>query len=618
MANSTIVIEFDGDLKKLKAKLKNIDKDTTKTGKNFGAKLAAGAKAAAGPLAIAAAAITAVGVAMGGLVNEAAKIEDVTTQFEVLTGSASKASAVVKDLQDFSASTPFQFDGIAKASQQLLGFGFSAEELVPRLKEIGDVASAVGRPIEEVGFIFGQVAAAGKLTGERLLQFQERAIPIGPAIAKTMGIAESAVKEAVTAGKVDLETFQKAFASMSQVGGFAFEGMIKQSKTFSGLMSTVGDNVKILAADIGKELLPAAKSLATAFLTLLQGTRDFLKEDDDAVEMRMKSLREEMVRVENGIDSLQAKQKEDGGLNKIAEARLTERLARQKEIQAIFDQQEQDKIDEKNADKLAKEKATNKALEQSKLDSKKESAAMLEELETELAEIEFENEEAKQARLKEITDKYLAKEYDAKRELAKEDIKAALKENKLKQKEELKYGTGIAKMKAFFRDEEVKGTMKGLEMIATLTESGNKTLVRIGKAAAIARAIMNTAQGVTSALAEVPYPLNFAAAAAVGIAGAAQIAKISSTGFAQGGLVEGGTPGRDSVSAMLSPGEIVAPRQNFEEVIGSVRAQREANALTDESAASSLAEVVISFKDDVGEFIEATILERRVLGVGAV
>ncbi len=66
--------------------------------------------------------------AIGGAVNEAAKFEDITTQFEVLTGSAKEATEVVGQLQEFAAATPFRFEGIAQAAQQLLGFVFAVEE----------------------------------------------------------------------------------------------------------------------------------------------------------------------------------------------------------------------------------------------------------------------------------------------------------------------------------------------------------------------------------------------------------------------------------------------------------------------------------------------------------
>ena len=62
------------------------------------------------------------------------------------------------------------------------------------------------------------------------------------------------------------------------------------------------------------------------------------------------------------------------------------------------------------------------------------------------------------------------------------------------------------------------------------------------KAFAIAQAIINTAEGVTKALAAYPPPFNFVAAAAVGAAGLAQVAAIRST-------TKGGGGGGGSISA---------------------------------------------------------------------
>ena len=54
------------------------------------------------------------------------------------------------------------------------------------------------------------------------------------------------------------------------------------------------------------------------------------------------------------------------------------------------------------------------------------------------------------------------------------------------------------------------------------------------------------------------------------IAGLASIRKM-----AQGGVVSGGTPGRDSVLTSLTPGELVTPAGNFDEVVGAVAAARD-------------------------------------------
>lgn len=144
----------------------------------------------------------------------------------------------------------------------------------------------------------------------------------------------------------------------------------------------------------------------------------------------------------------------------------------------------------------------------------------------------------------------------------------------------------------------------------------NKAIFLIQKAAAVAQAVVATSLGVTKALGAAPPPANFALASLVGAAGAAQIATITATaiqGFAKGGLVEGGVPGRDSVPMIAQRGEIVAPRSNFEEVIGSVRAQREAEALREEGGAAT--EVTIGFADNAFEIIETKLIERQRLGI---
>jgi hypothetical protein len=76
--------------------------------------------------------------------------------------------------------------------------------------------------------------------------------------------------------------------------------------------------------------------------------------------------------------------------------------------------------------------------------------------------------------------------------------------------------------------DKVAAFQTSLGTISTLQQSSNLELFRIGQAAAIANAVINTAQGVSLAFGTVPYPYDFVVAALVGAAGAAQIAKIAS------------------------------------------------------------------------------------------
>lgn len=96
-----------------------------------------------------------------------------------------------------------------------------------------------------------------------------------------------------------------------------------------------------------------------------------------------------------------------------------------------------------------------------------------------------------------------------------------------------------------------------LSTIATLSDSNNSVLAAIGKAAALTQIAIEGPIAVTKALAAFPPPFNFAAATAVGIAVAAQAAKVVGINL-QGGLTEvpRGFP-NDSFAANLTTGERV-------------------------------------------------------------
>lgn len=104
-------------------------------------------------------------------------------------------------------------------------------------------------------------------------------------------------------------------------------------------------------------------------------------------------------------------------------------------------------------------------------------------------------------------------------------------------KEGVKSRIDFSRMEA---GEKVHSVMQSLQTMTAGIAQHSKKAFQINKLAAIGNAIINTAQGVTKALATYPPPLSFAMAAAQAAAGAAQISAIKSTQFQGGG--HGTTP----------------------------------------------------------------------------
>lgn len=79
----------------------------------------------------------------------------------------------MKDLAAFAKNSPFELLGIRDVTKQLLAFGIEEQNIIGTLKILGDVAAGTGTGLDRIAYAFGQVRAAGKLTGNELRQFTE-------------------------------------------------------------------------------------------------------------------------------------------------------------------------------------------------------------------------------------------------------------------------------------------------------------------------------------------------------------------------------------------------------------------------------------------------------------
>lgn len=111
--------------------------------------------------------------------------------------------------------------------------------------------------------------------------------------------------------------------------------------------------------------------------------------------------------------------------------------------------------------------------------------------------------------------------------------------------------------------------------LATLQQSGNRDLVAIGKAAAIAQATISGIQAVQNALAVPPYPVGLALAASAGIAAAANVAKIAGVGLKGGIDSVPGIGSSDNFPAVLAPGERVVPSQTNQDLTDFLAREKE-------------------------------------------
>ena len=172
--------------------------------------------------------------------------------FETMLGSKSQADALMAQLIDTAATTPFEMKEIAEASKMLLAYGMAADEVNGTLVRLGDIAAGLSIPIKDLAFLYGTTMVQGRLYTQDLNQFLGRGIPLADELAKQFGKNKSEVKKLVEEGKIGFPEVQKAIEALTNEGS-KFGGLMEaQSKTIKGQLSNIEDAWEQMMNEIGR------------------------------------------------------------------------------------------------------------------------------------------------------------------------------------------------------------------------------------------------------------------------------------------------------------------------------------------------------------------------------
>lgn len=219
------------------------------------------------------AAIAVVGAVWG--INLSANAEQAEVAFTTMLKSSNLAKAVLSELEQFAASTPFQLNSLRDGAKQLLNAQVTASNLTDRLRMLGDIAAGTGKPIGDFVRIFAKVKSTGKVSLETLNQLAERGVPIYSALQAQLGKSREEMLQMISRGKVGFTELDGALTSMATGAGVFAGGMAAQSQTLSGLFSTLKDNVSFAMRALGTEIISAFnfKSLMATGITFFQSLK---------------------------------------------------------------------------------------------------------------------------------------------------------------------------------------------------------------------------------------------------------------------------------------------------------------------------------------------------------
>lgn len=180
------------------------------------------------------------------------EFQQLEISFSTMLKSKEKANALMAQMTDLAAKTPFGLQEVSEGAKRLLAIQVPAEEVTETLRRMGDVAAGLGVPMGQLIHVYGQVKAQGRLFANDLYQFMNAGIPIIAELSKVVGKSETEIKDMVSAGKIGFPEIQAVIKNMTSEGGLFFNLMAEQSKSLGGQISNLQDNFDQMLNEIGK------------------------------------------------------------------------------------------------------------------------------------------------------------------------------------------------------------------------------------------------------------------------------------------------------------------------------------------------------------------------------
>ncbi len=206
------------------------------------------------------------------ILDYSGRMQQLDIAFTTMMGSADNAKKHLSDLKKFAVDTPFEFESLAKMSQRLQGVKVDAGQVIPLMRDIGNVTAATGEisadRVEGITVALTQMIGKTKISAEEMEQLAERGVPAWQILSEGIGKSQAETRKLAESGVLTSDIMVKAIQKISrEKWGDAME---KQSKTAFGAWSTITDTIQQSAATAFEPLFKQIADLSVRFSQEIQ------------------------------------------------------------------------------------------------------------------------------------------------------------------------------------------------------------------------------------------------------------------------------------------------------------------------------------------------------------
>ena len=178
-----------------------------------------------------------------------AEREKLQTDIGTLLGDDAAGKQFSDYITQFAKATPYGISELSGLAKGLIQYNVSLEDTKMYMQQLGDIAMGDKQKMASLGVVLGQVASAGRLQGQDLMQFINAGFNPLTVLSEMTGKTMAQLRDDMSQGAISFEMVSAALKKATSEGGRFYKGMEKGSKTLSGLWSTAMDNIKQSLAD---------------------------------------------------------------------------------------------------------------------------------------------------------------------------------------------------------------------------------------------------------------------------------------------------------------------------------------------------------------------------------
>src|SRR5690554_4912787 len=223
--------------------------------------------------------LTLAGAAIGGFwktTNKAMEAGKEKIKLQTLTGSKEIGTELYNGLTKFATDTVFG-DELYDMGAQMLANGIKSTDVLPVMKELGDISMGDAQKLGSLSLAFAQVQGKGHLAGQELLQLINAGFNPLQVISEETGESMESLRTKMSKGEIGIDKVREAMQIATGPGGKFYKMLDDVANTPYGQLENIRGTISQMMIQIGEVFLPIASKFMTFISWIAEKAGPFLK-----------------------------------------------------------------------------------------------------------------------------------------------------------------------------------------------------------------------------------------------------------------------------------------------------------------------------------------------------